>query len=45
LANPAGSENQCMRGVSRCENREVPRSPACGDGRAGRAGKVKAVIP
>jgi hypothetical protein len=45
LANPAGSENQCMRGVSRCENREVPRSPACGDGRAGRAGKAEAVIP
>jgi RNA-directed DNA polymerase len=44
-AGPAGSENQCMRGVSRCENREVPRSPACGDGRAGRAGKAQAVIP
>jgi hypothetical protein len=44
VANPAGSENQCMRGVSRCENREVPRSPACGDGRAGRAGKAEAVI-
>jgi hypothetical protein len=43
--NPAGSENQCMRRVSRCENREVPRSPACGDGRAGRAEKAKAVIP
>jgi hypothetical protein len=27
------------------ENREVSRSPACGDGRAGRAGKAKAVIP
>jgi hypothetical protein len=45
LANPAGSKNLCMRGVSRRENREVPRSPACGDGRAGRAGKAKAVIP
>jgi hypothetical protein len=27
------------------ENREVPRSPACVDGTAGRAGKAKAVIP
>ena len=27
------------------ENREASRSPACGDGRAGRAGKAKAVIP
>ena len=44
-SDPAGSENLCMRGVSRRENREVPRSPACGDGRAGRAGKAKAVIP
>ena len=42
---PAGSENLCMRGISGCENREVPRSSACGDERAGRAGKAKAVIP
>ena len=27
-SDPAGSENLCMRGVSRRENREVPRSPA-----------------
>jgi|SRR5207247_9362554 len=45
LANPAGSENLCMRGISMRENREVPRSPACGDGWAGRAGKAEAVIP
>ena len=31
--------------LSMRENREVPRSPACGDGRAGRAGKASAVIP
>ena len=31
--------------LSMFENREVPRSPACGDGRAGRAGNVEAVIP
>ena len=42
---PAGSENQaCVRSLH-AENREVSRSPACGDGRAGRAGKAKAVIP
>ena len=45
LADLAGSENLCMHGISMRENREVPRSPACGDGRAGRAGKAKAVIP
>jgi hypothetical protein len=45
LADLAGSKNLCMRGISGCENREVPRSPACGDGRAGRAGKAEAVIP
>jgi hypothetical protein len=44
-ADPAGSKNLCTRGVSGRENREVPRSPACGDGRTGRAGKAKAVIP
>ena len=27
-SDPAGSEILCMRGVSRRENREVPRSPA-----------------
>ena len=31
--------------LSMRENREVPRSPVCGDGRAGRAGKASAVIP
>ena len=31
--------------LSMFENREVPRSPACGDGRAGRAGNTKVVIP
>ena len=31
--------------LSMRENREIPRSPACGDGRAGRAGKASAVIP
>jgi hypothetical protein len=44
-ADPAGSENLSMRGISGRENREVPRSPACGDGRAGCTGKAKAVIP
>jgi hypothetical protein len=44
-ADPAGSKNLCMYGVSGRENREVPRSPVCGDGWAGRAGKAKAVIP
>jgi len=44
-AGPAGSKNLCMRGISGCENREVRRSPAGGDGRAGRAGKAKAVSP
>jgi hypothetical protein len=34
----------CVRSLH-AENREVSRSPACGDGRAGRAGKAKAVIP
>jgi hypothetical protein len=34
-----------MRGISGRENREVPRSLAYGDERAGRAGKAKAVIP
>ena len=33
------------RDLSRRENREVRWPPACGDGRAGRAGKAKAVIP
>ena len=42
---PAGSKNLCMYGISGCENREVPRSPACVDGGAGRAGKAQAVIP
>jgi hypothetical protein len=45
LVDLAGSKNLCMRGISMRENREVPRSPACGDGRAGRAGKAEAVIP
>jgi RNA-directed DNA polymerase len=27
LADPARSKNPCMRGISMCENREVPRSP------------------
>src|SRR5215207_2664328 len=45
LVDPAGSKNLCMRGISMREIREIPRSPACGDGWAGRAGKAKAVIP
>jgi hypothetical protein len=28
-ADPARSENLCMRGISMRENREVPHSPAC----------------
>ena len=44
-ADPAGSKNLCMYGVSGRENREVPWSPACGDGRAGRAGNAEAVSP
>src|SRR5688572_28876570 len=43
LADPAGSRNLRMRGISMRENREVPRSPVRGDGRAGRAGKAEAV--
>ena len=34
-----------VRDLSRRENREVRSLLACGDGRAGRAGKAKAVIP
>ena len=45
LPDPAGSKNLSMRGISGRENREVPRSPACCDGGAGRAGKAKVVIP
>ena len=45
LLGPAWSKNLCMHGISMRENREVPRSLACGDGRAGRAGKAEAVIP
>jgi len=44
-ADLAGSENLCMRGIFMRENREVPRSPDCGDGRSGRAGNAEAVIP
>ncbi len=40
VGGPAGSKNLCMRGISMRENRDIPRSPACGDGRAGRAGKA-----
>jgi hypothetical protein len=39
-----GEPVACVRSPH-AENREGPRSPACGDGRAGRAGKAKAVIP
>ncbi len=45
LANPAGSKNLGMYGVSGRENREIPRSSARLDGGAGRAGKAEAVIP
>ena len=34
-----------VRDLSRRENREVSRSPACRDGGAGRTGKAEAVIP
>jgi len=34
----------CARSLH-AENREVPRSPDCGDGRSGRAGNAAAVIP
>ena len=44
-ADPAGSKNLGMRGISGRENREVPRSPARLDGGAGRAGKAQVVIP
>src|SRR3954451_24192852 len=43
-ADPAGSKNPCMYGISGRQNREVPRSSARLDGGAGRAGKAKAVI-
>ena len=43
---PRGVEEPThARDLSRRENREVRRSPARGDGRAGRAGKAEAVIP
>ena len=45
LADSAGSKNLCMYGISGRENREIPRSLACRDGGAGRAGKAQAVIP
>jgi hypothetical protein len=41
----AGSESLGMRGVSKRENREVPRLPACRDGGAGRTGKAKVISP
>ena len=34
-----------VRDLSRRENREIPWSPACGNGRAGRAGKAKGRNP
>ena len=42
---PRGLRTRACVRSPHAENREVPRSPACGDGRAGRAGKAKAVIP
>jgi hypothetical protein len=39
-ADSAGSKNLCMYGISGRENREIPRSSACRDGGAGRAGKA-----
>jgi hypothetical protein len=44
-AGPVGSESLCMRGISKRENRESPRSPVRCDGGAGRSGKVEAVSP
>ena len=41
-ADPARSENLCMRGTSRRENREIPWLPVRGDRRAGRSGKAEA---
>jgi hypothetical protein len=37
-----GDGRGCMRGVSMCENREIPCSPSA-DGAVGRDGKAKAV--
>ncbi len=46
VGGPRGVEEPVhARDLSMRENREVPRSPVCGDGRAGRAGKAEAVIP
>jgi RNA-directed DNA polymerase len=42
---PRGRRTRACARSLLAENREVSRSPACGDGRAGRAGKAKAVIP
>ncbi len=42
---PRGRRTWHACDLSMFENREVPRSPACGDGRAGRAGNTKVVIP
>ena len=42
-ADPARSQNLCMRGTSRRENREIPWLARAGDRRAGRSGKAEAV--
>ena len=42
---PRGLRTRACARALHAENREISRSPACGDGRAGRAGKAKAVIP
>ena len=42
-ADPARSENPCMRGIFMRENREVPCSPAWVDHRVGRSGKAEVV--
>lgn len=44
LADPAGSENLCMRGAFMRENREVPCPPVAGFA-AGRLGNAEAVLP
>ncbi len=43
LADPARSENLCMRGTFMRENREIPRFARHRDRVAGRSGKVEAV--
>jgi hypothetical protein len=46
ISGPRGVEEPVhVCDLSMFENREIPRSPVCGDGWAGRAGNTMVVIP